>query len=364
MKTGQVNFESLINKLAAEKENARDYTTNTKYLEFHTDDERNCKLTIDTNKYGKKEYGITPLAETQLANRLKIPKKYYDLMKENEPALLDYNVNTWLKEKPETRMVRTLYGDVRAFLSNRYQRIDNLDIAEKVLTVLGEHDDFVAGSMEVTNEHLYIKVISEKFTDEINVGDAVQAGFVISNSEVGLGSVKIEPLIYRLVCTNGMILPDRMYRKKHIGKKQLTNEEDYGEEIFRKETIETENKAYMMKIEDIIRGALNEQIFRATVEKMRKANSTTIDVDPEETVKSLSHTLLLSEPERIRVTDNYIEDENFTQYGLANAVTKTANKTKDYERATELERLGGIVLDTDIKALLKRVDSRKLKKLF
>lgn len=187
------------------------------------------------------------------------------------------------------------HHNLKRFLSNRYQRIDNLEIAQVALAVLSEHDDFAMGSLEVTEQHLYIKVISE---------------------------------------------------------------------LFRKETIATSNKAYLMKIEDVIRGALNEQIFRATVEKMRKANTTTIDIDPEETVKSLSHTLPLSEPERIRVTDNYIEDENFTQYGLANAVTKTANKTKDYERATELERLGGIVLDTDIKALLKKVDSRKLKKLF
>ena len=364
MKTGQIDFTALMKKLQNEYDNSRDYTTNTKCLEFHTDENKDSHLTIETKANGKETYGITPIAETQIADRLKIPKKYFDYMKANQPVLLDKNVNTWLQEKSETRMVRTLYGNVRAFLSNRYQRIDNIEIAKKALEVLEEHNDFVTGSLEVTEQHLYIKVISERYTDEISKGDVVQAGFVISNSEIGLGSVKIEPLIYRLVCTNGMILPDRMYRKRHIGKKQLTDEEEYAEEIFRKETIKASNKAYMMKIEDIIRGALNEKIFRDTIEKMRNANQVTIDVDPEETVKALGQKFPITEPERIRITDNYIDDANYTQYGLANAVTKTANKTMDYERATELERMGGLILDADIQTLLKKVDSRKPKKLF
>lgn len=35
---------------------------------------------------------------------------------------------------------------------------------------------------------------------EIVPGDIVQAGFVVSNSEIGLGALKVEPLVYRLIC--------------------------------------------------------------------------------------------------------------------------------------------------------------------
>lgn len=362
MKTGLTNYNELMDKLVQERTNSRDFQTSTRCLEFNTDETGISHMTIETKMEGKLEYGITELAEGQLAGRLNIPKKYYDYMKKNDPGLLDYNVNTWLQKKPESRMVRTMYNNVRAFLSNRYQRIDNLEIAQVALAVLSEHDDFAMGSLEVTEQHLYIKVISERFSDEIEKGDVVQAGFVISNSEVGLGSVKIEPLIYRLVCTNGMILPDRMHRKYHVGQSQEIDS-NYATELFRKETIATSNKAYLMKVEDVIRGALNEKIFRDTVERMRNANRITIDVEPEEAVKALSETMQLSKPERIRITDNYTEDRNFTQYGLANAVTKTANKTKEYERATELERMGGIVLNANIKELLRKVDSRKIKTL-
>ena len=36
------------------------------------------------------------------------------------------------------------------------------------------------------------------------VGDEVQAGFIIGNSEVGAGSVFVEQLVWRLICLNGM----------------------------------------------------------------------------------------------------------------------------------------------------------------
>jgi len=39
-------------------------------------------------------------------------------------------------EKPERRMVRTLDGSTRAFLSDRYRPLDNFDLAHEVFHVL------------------------------------------------------------------------------------------------------------------------------------------------------------------------------------------------------------------------------------
>jgi hypothetical protein len=46
----------------------------------------------------------------------------------------------------------------------------------------------------------------------------VQAGVVISNSEVGQGTLSVQPLIYRLICRNGLIAADRAMRKTHVGR--------------------------------------------------------------------------------------------------------------------------------------------------
>ena len=80
-----------------------------------------------------------------------------------------------------------------------------------------------------------------------------------------------------------------------------------------------------------------------------------------ETVKTVGDNLGLNEEEKIKVSANYLSEEDYTKYGLANAITKTANTMKDYERATDFERLGGDVLMTDLRTLLRNVDSRKVK---
>ena len=78
------------------------------------------------------DYAVEPLevnaiAHRQIGTHLKIPAAYYDKMLEEYPELLAQNVNAWFQREPAVRMVRTIDGTARAFLSNRYRRIDNLD---------------------------------------------------------------------------------------------------------------------------------------------------------------------------------------------------------------------------------------------
>jgi uncharacterized protein (TIGR00255 family) len=50
-------------------------------------------------------------------------------MLQEDPELLAANVNNWFHDQPQRRMVRTLDGKARAFLSDSYRTIDNLDVA-------------------------------------------------------------------------------------------------------------------------------------------------------------------------------------------------------------------------------------------
>ena len=62
---------------------------------------------------------ILPTAHRQLGDYLGIPKKYYDRMLSEDTELLTQNVNRWLRREPELRILRTIDGQTRAFLSNR-----------------------------------------------------------------------------------------------------------------------------------------------------------------------------------------------------------------------------------------------------
>ena len=147
-------------------------------------------------------FSSTDLFHRQLGSVLGIPAKYYDRMRGEMPDLLARNVNGWLGKDDSKHTVRTLDGSARAFLSDRYRRIDNYDIAKAALPVIGEMDGANVESCEITETRMYIKVINKRLTAQVRKGDIVQAGVVISNSEVGLGSVSVMPLVFRLVCLN------------------------------------------------------------------------------------------------------------------------------------------------------------------
>ncbi len=51
-------------------------------------------------------------------------------MREERPDLLAYNANTWFKQESSQRMLRRTAPLART-LSNRYRRIDNIDIARR-----------------------------------------------------------------------------------------------------------------------------------------------------------------------------------------------------------------------------------------
>ena len=120
---------------------------------------------------------INQIAHRQIGTHLKIPAAYYDRMLSDYPELLAENVNSWFQREPTQRMVRTLDGTVRAFLSNRYRRIDNLDIAEIVLPVIQQMEDAYFESCQITDSRMYIKVVNKRLEAEVVPGDIVQSGW-------------------------------------------------------------------------------------------------------------------------------------------------------------------------------------------
>ena len=127
---------------------------------------------------------IQETAHRQIGAHLGIPWKYYEKMLQEEPGLLSHNVNHWLqREAPAQRLLRTIDGRARAFLSNRYRCIDNFEIATAVLPIIMEMQGARFESTQITQNYMYFKVVNPKLTGEVRVGDVVQAGVVNSNSE-------------------------------------------------------------------------------------------------------------------------------------------------------------------------------------
>ncbi len=130
---------------------------------------------------GNTPFQLNENAHRQLGLQLKIPAPYYERMRAENPGLLMANVNGWFQQSPDTRrMVRTLDGTARAILSDRYRRIDNYEVAQKVLPIISEMQGARIESCELTDTRMYIKVVNERIQTEVVPGDIVQAGILIS----------------------------------------------------------------------------------------------------------------------------------------------------------------------------------------
>lgn len=342
MKQGLKSIEVLYDELDRQRQAREDLVADTQNLFMNSTGGVSMLNVVTSGDI--LSYKVSDLAHRQIADRLGIPYKYYDRMREQLPKLLDCNINGWFREGAERRMLRTADGTLRAFLSDRYRRLDNLELLDHVLPVIAKMDGCMIESCAVTETHLYLKVINKSLKAEIVPGDVVQAGFVVSNSEVGLGALKVEPMVYRLVCRNGMICKEYAHKKYHTGRQIEMMDAAY--QMYSDETLEADDKAYFMKVQDIVSAAVNETKFNLTVEKMRMATGCLTGENPVAVVERLGERYVLNRAERDAILRHFITDSDLSVYGLVNAVTKSSQEVEDYNRATELERLGGTVLES------------------
>lgn len=344
MKQGK-SLAELGRELQRQRLNRQDFLANTRSLEMETDSYGSTlQLSLDDKPLS---FTVGETAHQQIAARLNIPFRYYKKMQEEAPDLLDQNVNTWFSKNPERRMIRVLDGNVRAFLSDRYRRLDNLELCAAVLPVINEMKNSVIESCEVTPTHLYLKVVNRRLKAEVRVGDVVQAGFVVSNSEVGLGSLRIEPLVFRLVCKNGLICKDLAQKKYHVGR-QVNASDDSAYELYSEETLAQDDKTFFLKVQDIVRSAVDEARFMLTVDKLREATQIPLKHDPVKSVELLADKFQLTENERGDILRQLFMGADNSRYGLVNAVTAASKIAKTYERATDLERIGGEILSLPV----------------
>jgi hypothetical protein len=346
MKTG-ITLDQLASKLTDIQQNKRDYVSPVSDLHMTPEG------TLSVADFG--QFGLNNHSGGQVATYTGIPKQYFDRITAENSALLAQMVNHGFNQAvlqatlraPANRMVRTYDGNVRALLSSKYRPLDCIDLLENVAPVILNGDQPVEmKSTELTERRMYLKMVFPRLEGEVKTGDPVQFGLVISSSDVGAGSVRVEPLIYRLVCSNGMITESAI-RKFHVGKNQA---QDSGYELFSDRTKEVSDQAFWMQVKDVVQNNLRPEIFELELAKIREASGeeiknydlkTVIDNTAREvgiTNEAVKHSM-------VEYLAKGADGAGMNKWGLANAFTYAAQaQDVDYEDATELERAGHKVL--------------------
>jgi len=296
-------------------------------------------------------------AHGQVATHLGIPKPYYDRMLADDPSLLSVNVNRWLEQpasngKPNFRMLRTFDARTtdegrelalgRAFLSNKYRRLDSLEIAESFLPMMLDHTNgWNIHQCGLTDIRMHIEAIFPTLTTDINpaVGDEVALAVKISTSDVGSGAFNVSLGVHRLVCTNLMVVPSYSKRQIHVGgaQGQLA-------EVLSDRTLRMEDRLTIRKMRELVSGLTNRDQFMELAGILRDASKTEIP-DPVAASKLLAKNVGLSEFETGMMENELMRAGDPTLWGLTNALTATA-RDLDFERKAELETAAGRVIES------------------
>ena len=339
MKTGR-SFDDLRDEVKRQTETKRDFIASSPTLNLDASGQL-----MQVGELGG--FGLTKHAHRQIGQKLNIPAKYYDRMAETCPDLLAENVNRWLNMSTDKRMVRTLDDRIRAFVSNKYRRLDNFDLIEAVLPTLEEGNANIV-SCEVTEKYLYLKAImpDNRFIIPRQDGgtpDDVQAGITIRNSEVGASTLQVSPALHTTKCTNLAVWSNRSLRRFHLGEKVNGDSDTW--EYMSDETKAVTDAAVWMQVRDLVSQSIHGDLYQNIVDDLTRARSNEIEGDVVEVVEEILNPHRLTDQEVVKVRDNLIRENDLTQYGIHAAVTRMSQEVKGYERASELETIGAEIIE-------------------
>ena len=354
MKTGK-SLSELAAEIERQANSKRDFVASTEAMDVQAFGDGSALVEVKD----KGKFRIGEIAHGQIAAHTGIPQKYADKMLKEAPELYANNVNTWFRKNPAVRMSRMLDGNMRAFLSDKFQPFDNYDFAAAALPILSTRKLNVM-SCEITDRRLYIKAVDEQLFRDVPVGfkmgdgshnifDTCAPAIILSNSEVGFGRLVIETGVYTRACTNMALFAKGGMKRTHVGARhQLTDNMDVTDldavlsSAAKRKTME----AVWLQARDVIAAAFNPQTIDRRIEQLAAAAGAKLPADKVESVMEVvQEKYSLNEGERNSIFKHLIEGGQLNQYGLHAAITRSAADVDDYDRATELEYLGGKVVE-------------------
>jgi hypothetical protein len=301
--------------------------------------------------------GALPLnrtAERQLADRLDIPLKYIDRLRGAEHGdLAAHNVSTLLGRTDARFLVRTLDGQVRAVLSDRYRVLDNADV------FFAAADMLQAAEADVWNARLWhdgfeLFAVSRAITGAVQAqldqargqhqwatiddgGDLHNAAVRISNSETGCGGLSVHFALLRQVCNNTAVV-GKALSVIHLGRR---NEAEGL--VYSAETQEAESRAIWLKLRDAIRTAFDRQRFADYLARLNGLTAQPLAA-PETAVENVVREFQLPEARKAQILRSLFEGRDLSRFGLVQAVTAQAHDAPA-EDASRFEEVGGALVD-------------------
>ena len=339
-------------------------------------------------------YRPTAVADEGIADKLGIGLAYLRRIRSGRPDLWDANVNGWLHgdelagyPADDRKFLVRLFqaegdglGVARAFLSDSYKVIDNLDALMATLDGIRQAGTDVAfDGLDLTERRLYARVVAPSvralapallagyrspfggrtyvpgggWTPKQARAAAARegrgyapgsepvlfAGFVISNSEVGDGAWSITPRIVAEICGNGLQITADVTRAVHLGSRQ-----DEGVVRYSADTMDKELALITARARDAVATFLSPDYLIGKITDLERTAGVPV-THPDQTVRLVAKAAKFSDETADAILGHFIRGGQLTAGGMMQAVTSVAQTLDDADAAHEMEAQALRVLD-------------------
>jgi hypothetical protein len=226
-------------------------------------------------------------------------------------------------DKSEYWLLRARHDTLRAVLTDRYTPLDNRTLLDCLHRTLPAH--LQVQWLSLDDEAFHLRIIDPSLRYELLEGDPLMAGIHIANSETGRRSVTLDAMVFRQVCSNGLI---RLVK---------------GKSILCQRHVAVSPPHFVALLRQSFQTAF--ATANSFMEQMKWATTAPIR-DVESEMKSLVTHWHLSQSflEQVKASlSKERSDQQETVYGLTNALTAAA-QTLDAGARYEIEVLAGRLL--------------------
>jgi hypothetical protein len=332
-------------------------------------------------------YKPTRVAHERIGEKLGIHGSYMQRMIERGRAdIWDANVNGWLQgdggeHGPDGRnfLARCYRGDttgegiIRALLSDKFMRVDNLDVLTSVMLGLRSGglgpDKIEVNRCDITERNMYVKVsvpgiaawapgllagYRNPFGMELNThgwtldgaraaaqreGQGYEpgqepvlfAGVAIRNSETGDGGFTISPELTVRICGNRLTFTADAVRRTHLGGRMNEGLIEFSEETQRKEL-----ELVALKTRDAVGQFLSADYVEGKVAELEKLAGVEVD-KPAEVIAAVAKQAAFPAELEDEILGMFVKGGQATAGGVMQAVSAVAQRVDDAELAALLE---------------------------
>ncbi|MEU7906396.1 DUF932 domain-containing protein [Actinoplanes sp. NPDC049118] len=302
-------------------------------------------------------FALSDIALGGVSAKLDIPMPYLRRMAAEDVPLLDYNINRWLERDDRRFLVRCLRhdstggdGTARAFLSDRYLRIDNLDVLMAALDGIRQAGVGVqVASCDLTERRMYVRFVSPEvqvmapqllrnYRSPFNGRrgsdlPVISGGFMLTNSETGYGKYTLAPYLRIEVCSNGQTVDRGTIGRTHLGAR-ITDED--GVIDASPETMRRLLGLITSQTVDAVRAYLDVDFVTRAVRDLERDAGVAV-TRPDETIKVVSQRLKYTQEQQTAILAHFIAGADLSAGGVMQAVTSVARSIADADAAYRLE---------------------------